>query len=93
MVATDIPKTDTLPTDESRAGEMVPDPDFSEKEHAEFEKLEKENPYVEIKEETIRVPKRPEKITITKNDPLVLGIIIVAAVLFLGFILYMSYIR
>ncbi|MCQ2376472.1 MAG: hypothetical protein MJ006_00520 [Methanocorpusculum sp.] len=93
MTAADIPKTDTHLTDASRTGEMVPDPDFSEKEHAEFEKLEKENPYVEIKEETIRVPKRPERITATRNDPLILGIIIALAALFLGFILYMSYFR
>lgn len=93
MTAADIPKTDTVPTDTPRTGELVPDPDFSAEEHAEFEKLEKENPYVEIKEETIRVPKRPERITATKNDPLVLGIIIAAAALFLGFILYMSYFR
>ena len=93
MTAADIPKTDTIPTDKSRMGEMVPDPDFSAEEHAEFEKLEKENPYVEIKEETIRVPKRPERITATRNDPLILGIIIALAALFLGFILYMSYFR
>lgn len=87
------PAAETPETVKKDTSNLVPDPDFSEKEHAEFEKLEKENPYVEIKEETIRVPKRPECITATKNDPLVLGIICIAAALFLGFIIYMSFIR
>ena len=35
--------------------EPVLDPDFSEKEHEEFERLERENPYREIQEEKIRL--------------------------------------
>ncbi|HJJ38875.1 MAG TPA: hypothetical protein O0X42_01950 [Methanocorpusculum sp.] len=69
------------------------DPDFSAKEHAEFEKLEAEQPYKEIKEEVIRVPKREGTGTSTRNDPLFLIIFCTIAAVVLGFILYMTYFR
>ncbi len=63
--------------------ELVLDPDFTEEEHAEFERLEKEHPYREIEEEKIRVPQRPERITDTKNDLLFLGLFCIAMAIFL----------
>ena len=69
------------------------DSDFTAKEHAEFEKLEKEQPYKEIKEEVIRVPKRQGTGTSTRTDPLILALICIAAALFLGFLVYMNYFR
>lgn len=65
------------------AEELVPDEDFTAEEHAEFEKLEAENPYKEQEEETIRVPQRPEQVTATRHDVryLVIFCIILAVVL------------
>ncbi len=85
------------PTTEEKKNNTAPqtelDSDFSAKEHAEFEKLEKEQPYKEIKEEVIRVPKRQGTGTSTRNDPLILALICIAAALFLGFLIYMNYFR
>ena len=65
----------------------VPDPDFTPEEHAEFAKLEAEHPYQEIKEETIRIPKRPERITDTRNDTLFLIVFCAAIAAVLAVIL------
>ena len=85
------------PAAEEKKNEATPqielDADFTAKEHAEFEKLEKEQPYKEIKEEVIRVPKRQGTGTSTRNDPLILALICIAAALFLGFLVYMNYFR
>ncbi|HJJ31048.1 MAG TPA: hypothetical protein O0X97_02230 [Methanocorpusculum sp.] len=86
-----------IPSAEEKKNEASPrielDPDFTAKEHAEFEKLETEHPYKEIKEEVIRVPKREGTGTSTRNDPLFLIIFCVLAAVFLGIILYMTYFR
>lgn len=65
--------------------EVTLDSDFTAKEHEEFEKLENEQPYREIKEETIRRPQRPERINDTRNDVqflvifcIIIGIILTA---------------
>ena len=65
------------------AEELVPDEDFTAEEHAEFTKLEAENPYKEQETETIRVPHRPEQVTATRHDIrfLVIFCIILAVVL------------
>lgn len=70
--------------------ELVLDPDFTEEEHKEFERLEKENPYREIEEEKIRVPKRPEKITDTGNDRLFLLIFCIIMAVFLAIVILTS---
>ncbi len=66
------------------------DSDFTPEEHAEFEKLEAEKPYREIKEETIRVPRRPERINDTKNDTKFLLIFCIIATLVLAFVIFMA---
>lgn len=63
--------------------ELILDPDFTEEEHAEFERLEKEHPYREVAEEKIRVPQRPEKITDTRNDRLFLALFCIVMAVFL----------
>ena len=68
--------------------ELVLDPDFTEEEHAEFERLEKENPYKEIEEEIIRVPKRPERINDTGNDRLFLLIFCLVMAVFLVIVVF-----
>ena len=68
--------------------ELVLDPDFTEEEHAEFERLEKENPYKEIEEEKIRVPKRPERINDTGNDWLFLLIFCLVMAVFLVIVVF-----
>lgn len=68
--------------------ELVLDPDFTEEEHAEFERLEKENPYKEIEEEKIRVPKRPERINDTGNDRLFLLIFCLVMAVFLVVVVF-----
>lgn len=71
--------------------ELVLDPDFTEKEHAEFEQLEKEHPYREIEEEKIRVPTRPEKITDTKNDTAFLAVFCVIMAVFLLIVVFTAF--
>ncbi|MBE6507658.1 MAG: hypothetical protein E7Z72_07060 [Methanocorpusculum parvum] len=71
--------------------ELVLDPDFTEAEHAEFERLERENPYREIEEEKIRVPTRPERITDTKNDRLFLAIFCIVMVIFLVIVVFTTF--
>ncbi|HJJ91707.1 MAG TPA: hypothetical protein O0Y15_02720 [Methanocorpusculum sp.] len=71
--------------------ELVLDPDFSEEEHEEFERLERENPYREIEEEKIRVPYRPQKVTDTKNDRLFLALFCIVMVIFLVIILFTTF--
>ena len=71
--------------------ELVLDPDFSEEEHEEFERLERENPYREIEEEKIRVPKRPEQVTDTRNDRLFLALFCIVMVIFLVIILFTTF--
>ena len=68
--------------------ELVLDPDFTEEEHAEFERLEREIPYREIEEEKIRVPKRPERVTDTKNDGLFLAIFCIVMAIFLLIVVF-----
>ena len=68
--------------------ELVLDPDFTEEEHAEFERLERENSYREIEEEKIRVPKRPERVTDTKNDGLFLAIFCIVMAIFLLIVVF-----
>ena len=68
--------------------ELVLDPDFTEEEHAEFERLEKEKPYKEIEEEKIRVPKRPERINDTGNDRLFLLIFCLVMAVFLVIVVF-----
>lgn len=68
--------------------ELVLDPDFTEGEHVEFERLEKENPYKEIEEEKIRVPKRPERINDTGNDRLFLFIFCLVMAVFLVIVVF-----
>ena len=68
--------------------ELVLDPDFTEEEHAEFERLERENPYREIEEEKIRVPKRLERVTDTKNDGLFLAIFCIVMAIFLLIVVF-----
>ena len=71
--------------------ELVLDPDFTEAEHAEFAQLEKDHPFREIEEETIRVPKRPEVINDTGNDRLFLLIFCIVMVIFLVIIILTAF--
>jgi len=71
-----------------KSSDIVLDPDFTEEEHKEFEKLEKENPYKEIEEETIRIPKRKEHITETRHDLLYLGIFCIILAVFLVILIF-----
>ena len=75
----------------SEKEELVLDPDFTEEEHEEFERLERENPYREIEEEKIRVPNRPEKVTDTRNDKLFLAIFCIVMVVFLVIIVFTAF--
>ena len=68
--------------------ELVLDPDFTEEEHAEFERLEKENPYKEIEGEKIRVPERLERINDTGNDRLFLLIFCLVMAVFLVIVVF-----
>jgi len=70
--------------------EVTLDPDFTANEHKEFEKLENEQPYREIKEETIRIPQRPEKINDTRNDVRFLVIFCIIITIILGIIIVLS---
>lgn len=71
--------------------ELVLDPDFTEEEHAEFERLEKEHPYREVEEEKIRVPKRPERISDTRNDRLFLAVFCIVMAVFLGIVVLTTF--
>ena len=71
--------------------ELILDPDFTEEEHAEFERLEKEHPYREIEEEKIRVPVRPEKINDTKNDRVFLVVFCIIMAVFLGIVVFTTF--
>lgn len=71
--------------------ELILDPDFTEEEHAEFERLEKEHPYREIEEEKIRVPVRPEKINDTKNDRVFLAVFCIIMAVFLGIVVFTAF--
>ena len=71
--------------------ELILDPDFTEEEHAEFERLEKEHPYREIEEEKIRVPVRPEKINDTKNDRVFLVVFCIIMAVFLGIVVLTTF--
>ncbi len=62
---------------------LEPDPDFTEEERAEFERLEKEHPYKEIPEEVIRVPVQNKTASDTKHDLLYLLIFIILMAVFL----------
>ncbi|WP_461752468.1 hypothetical protein [Methanocorpusculum sp.] len=62
---------------------LEPDPDFTEEERAEFERLEKEHPYKEIPEEVIRVPVQNKPAADTKHDLLYLLIFIIIMAVFL----------
>lgn len=69
------------------------DNDFTKEEHEEFEKLESENPYKEVEEEKIRVPKREEHITDTKNDLLYLALFCIGMSVFLMIIIFTNFIN
>ena len=71
--------------------ELLLDPDFTEEEHAEFERLEKEHPYREIEEEKIRVPVRPDKINDTKNDRVFLAVCCIIMAVFLGIVVLTTF--
>ena len=71
--------------------ELIFDPDFTEEEHAEFERLEKEHPYREIEEEKIRVPVRPEKINDTKNDRVFLAVFCIIMAVFLIIVVFTAF--
>ena len=71
--------------------ELILDSDFTEEEHAEFERLEKEHPYREIEEEKIRVPVRPEKINDTKNDRVFLAVFCIIMAVFLGIVVLTTF--
>jgi len=62
------------------------EPDFTDEERAEFERLEKEHPYKEIPEEIIRVPVQEKPAADTKHDLLYLLIFIIVMAVFLGII-------
>ncbi len=62
---------------------LEPDPDFTEEERAEFERLEREHPYKEIEEEIIRVPLQEKPAADTKHDLLYLLIFIIVMAVFL----------
>ena len=64
------------------------DPDFTPQEHAEFAKLEQENPYVEHHEEKVPVPPLPKDARDGKHDVLFLLIFIILAALFLYAIIF-----
>lgn len=59
------------------------DPDFTQKEHEEFEKLERENPYKEVFEEKVRVPTRTVSGEDGRYDSLFLLIFIIIMAVFL----------
>ena len=65
---------------------LEPEPDFTEEERAEFERLEQEHPYKEIPEEIIRVPVQEKPAADTKHDLLYLLIFIIVMAVFLGII-------
>lgn len=64
------------------------DPDFTPEEHAEFERLEREHPYVEQHEEKVPVPPRPEDARDGKHDVLFLVLFILFAAVFLIVIVF-----
>lgn len=64
------------------------DPDFTAEEHAEFERLEREHPYVEQHEEKIPVPPRPQDARDGNHDVLFLLLFILLAAAFLLIILF-----
>ncbi len=70
---------------------LEPDPDFTEEERAEFERLEKEHPYTEIPEEVIRVPVQNKPTADTKHDLLYLLIFIILMAVFLVIIFITQY--
>ncbi|WP_048062055.1 hypothetical protein [Methanocorpusculum labreanum] len=70
---------------------LEPDPDFTEEERAEFERLEKDHPYKEIQEEVIRVPAQNKPAADTKHDLLYLLIFIILMAVFLVIIFVTQY--
>ncbi|HJJ38282.1 MAG TPA: hypothetical protein O0X47_07040 [Methanocorpusculum sp.] len=62
---------------------LEPEPDFTEEERAEFERLERDHPYKEIEEEIIRVPVQQKAAADTKHDLLYLLIFIIVMAVFL----------
>lgn len=70
---------------------LILDPDFTEEEHAEFEQLEKENPYREVEEEKIRVPKRPDGVTANENNWLFPALFCIAMAIFLLIVIFTSF--
>ncbi|WP_338095971.1 hypothetical protein [Methanorbis rubei] len=64
------------------------DSDFTQEEHAEFEQLEQENPYVEQHEEKVRTPPLPEDARDGKHDILFLLIFIILAAVFLCAVIF-----
>ena len=64
------------------------DPDFTPEEHEEFERLEREHPYVEQHEEKVPVPPRPEDARDGKHDVLFLVLFILFAAVFLIVIVF-----
>jgi len=64
------------------------DPNFTAEEHAEFERLEREHPYVETHEEKISIPSRPQDARDGKHDVLFLILFILLAAVFLIVILF-----
>ncbi|MCZ0859617.1 hypothetical protein O0S10_00060 [Methanocorpusculum sp. MG] len=64
------------------------DPDFTAEEHAEFERLEREHPYVEAHEEKIPAPPRPQDARDGNHDVLFLILFILLAAVFLIVILF-----
>lgn len=75
----DIPET---------PGPLELDPDFTAEEHAQFERLEREHPYVEMHEEKIPVPPRPQDARDGTHDVLFLLLFIILAAVFLLIILF-----
>ena len=64
------------------------DPDFTPEEHEEFERLEREHPYVEQHEEKVPVPPRPADARDGKHDVLFLVLFILFAAVFLIVIVF-----
>ncbi|WP_338094039.1 hypothetical protein [Methanorbis furvi] len=64
------------------------DPDFTQEEHAEFEQLELDHPYIEQHEEKVRTPPLPEDARDGKHDILFLLIFIILAAVFLCAVIF-----
>ena len=70
------------------SGLLELDPDFTAEEHAEFERLEREHPYVGQHEEKISVPPRSQDARDGTHDVLFLLLFIILAAVFLLIILF-----